>query len=102
MSNRFRNDTEAAAANRPGIRFPRYGGSPGAAPGTARTRPGGGASMPTGKRGSKADGRTTIRDIAAQAEVSVATVSRVLAGNYPVSADLRSRVMRVVHELDYV
>jgi LacI family transcriptional regulator len=34
--------------------------------------------------------------------VSVATVSRVLAGNYPVSAALRAKVMRVVHEVDYV
>jgi len=46
--------------------------------------------------------RSTIRDVAAQAGVSVATVSRVLAGNYPVSAELRSRVMRVVREVDYV
>jgi LacI family transcriptional regulator len=49
-----------------------------------------------------AGGRATIRDIARQADVSVATVSRVLAGNYPVSEGLRSRVMKVVRELDYV
>jgi len=52
---------------------------------------------PTGRRTT-----ITIRDIARRADVSVATVSRVLAGNYPVSGDLRARVMKVVHDLDYV
>jgi LacI family transcriptional regulator len=32
----------------------------------------------------------------------VATVSRVLAGNYPVSEELRAKVMRVVRDVDYV
>ncbi|MBD0735682.1 LacI family DNA-binding transcriptional regulator [Streptomyces sp. CBMA29] len=53
----------------------------------------------TRPRGSR---RNTIRDVAARAGVSVATVSRVLAGNYPVSADTRARVVRAVTELDYV
>jgi LacI family transcriptional regulator len=47
-------------------------------------------------------GRATIRDVAERAGVSVASVSRVLSGNYPVSDELRSRVMKVVQELDYV
>ncbi|MGW0733203.1 LacI family DNA-binding transcriptional regulator [Streptomyces sp. NPDC002851] len=44
----------------------------------------------------------TIRDVAARAGVSVATVSRVLAGNYPTSAASRAKVQRAVKELDYV
>jgi LacI family transcriptional regulator len=46
--------------------------------------------------------RSTIRDVAARAGVSVATVSRVLAGNYPVSEELRVKVMRVVQEVGYI
>jgi DNA-binding LacI/PurR family transcriptional regulator len=34
--------------------------------------------------------------------VSVASVSRVLSGNHPVSDELRRRVMKVVRDLDYV
>ena len=47
-------------------------------------------------------GRATIRDVAEQAGVSVASVSRVLSGNYPVSDELRRRVMKVVQDLDYI
>jgi len=47
-------------------------------------------------------GRATIRDVAERAGVSVASVSRVLSGNYPVSEELRRRVMKVVRDLDYV
>jgi LacI family transcriptional regulator len=46
--------------------------------------------------------RTTIRDVAARAGVSVATVSRVLAGNYPTAPTTRTKVMRAVKDLDYV
>lgn len=46
--------------------------------------------------------RSTIRDVAKQAGVSVATVSRVLAGSYPAAPTTRSRVLRAVRELDYV
>ncbi|GGO44955.1 MULTISPECIES: LacI family DNA-binding transcriptional regulator [Streptomyces] len=46
--------------------------------------------------------RITIRDVAARAGVSVATVSRVLAGNYPTSAASRAKVQRAVKDLDYV
>lgn len=59
-------------------------------------------------RRSKADsdsahGRAaTIRDVAARAGVSVATVSRVLTGNYPVAATTRTKVLRAVRDLDYV
>ncbi|MFI9566247.1 LacI family DNA-binding transcriptional regulator [Streptomyces rishiriensis] len=48
-------------------------------------------------------GRVTIRDVAERAGVSAASVSRVLSSsNYPVSDTVRSRVMQVVRELDYV
>jgi len=46
--------------------------------------------------------RSTIRDVALAAGVSVATVSRVLSGNDRVSAELRERVMQVANELDHV
>ncbi|MCE6994959.1 LacI family transcriptional regulator [Saccharothrix sp. S26] len=45
---------------------------------------------------------TTIRDVAAHAGVSVATVSRILSGNYPSAPATRTRVLRAVRELDYV
>ncbi|GIF97865.1 LacI family DNA-binding transcriptional regulator [Catellatospora citrea] len=46
--------------------------------------------------------RPTIRDVAAMAGVSVATVSRVLSGDYPVANATRTKVQRAVRELDYV
>ncbi|MEV6546350.1 LacI family DNA-binding transcriptional regulator, partial [Streptomyces sp. NPDC051665] len=45
---------------------------------------------------------STIRDVAAEAGVSSATVSRVLAGNYPVAAETKKRVMAAVESLNYV
>ena len=44
----------------------------------------------------------TITDVASRAAVSVATVSRVLNGNYPVAEPTRARVMRAVQDLGYV
>ena len=44
----------------------------------------------------------TLADVAARAGVSAATVSRVLNGNYPVSAATRDRVQRALEELSYV
>ncbi|MET9252349.1 LacI family DNA-binding transcriptional regulator [Streptomyces sp. NPDC048182] len=44
----------------------------------------------------------TLADVAARAQVSPATVSRVLNGNYPVAAATRERVLAAVDELDYV
>ncbi|MFG2647118.1 LacI family DNA-binding transcriptional regulator [Streptomyces sp. NPDC048436] len=44
----------------------------------------------------------TLADVAALAQVSPATVSRVLNGNYPVAAATRERVLRAVDDLDYV
>jgi LacI family transcriptional regulator len=46
--------------------------------------------------------RSTIREVAARAGVSVATVSRILTGSYPAAPATRARVMRAVKELDYV
>ena len=44
----------------------------------------------------------TLGDVATHAGVSPATVSRVLAGNYPVSRSARQRVLRSIRELNYV
>ena len=44
---------------------------------------------------------STIKDVAKLAGVSTATVSRVLNGNYPVSEDVRRRVVTVVEHLQY-
>jgi LacI family transcriptional regulator len=45
---------------------------------------------------------TTIRDVAARAGVSIATVSRVLnRSDHPVRADVRERVLRAAAELDF-
>lgn len=43
----------------------------------------------------------TIRDVASRAEVSIATVSRVVNGNRPVHPHIRERVLQAVQELDY-
>lgn len=43
----------------------------------------------------------TINDVAAAAGVSIATVSRVINGNYPVSAEVRKRVLKAMEELQY-
>lgn len=55
------------------------------------------------QRASDAEGRRpTIRDVAARAGVSVATVSRILSGTYPSAPATRGKVMRAVRDLDYV
>lgn len=46
--------------------------------------------------------RHTIRDVAAAAGVSTATVSRVLNQSAPVSPEVRQRVQRAVAELEFV
>jgi LacI family transcriptional regulator len=45
--------------------------------------------------------RPTIKDVAAHAGVSIATVSNVFSGNKPVNADLRERVARAARDLSY-
>jgi len=46
--------------------------------------------------------RATIHDVAQKAGVSVATVSRVVNGNYPVREDTRRRVNAAIKALQYV
>lgn len=51
--------------------------------------------------GSEQRGMATIREVAKEAGVSVATVSRVLDGKGDVNGDTESRVREVIRELDY-
>src|SRR5260221_11384093 len=44
---------------------------------------------------------TSSRDVGRKAEVSIATVSRVVNGNRPVLSDVRDRVLKAIRELDY-
>ena len=46
--------------------------------------------------------KITIQDVAKKAEVSVATVSRVLNGNYPVKAETKEKVQKVIKELNFI
>jgi LacI family transcriptional regulator len=46
--------------------------------------------------------RRTVKDVAALAGVSPATVSRVIGGTYPVSRATRAKVQRAMRDLDYV
>ncbi|OOM75181.1 catabolite control protein A [Clostridium puniceum] len=46
--------------------------------------------------------KLTIVDVAKKANVSVATVSRVMNGNYPVKAETKKRVLEVIEELNYI
>lgn len=48
-----------------------------------------------------ADDKITIEDIAARANVSISTVSRVLSGNVPVSQAKKAAVLSAVAELNY-
>ena len=45
--------------------------------------------------------RVTIKDVAARAGVSIATVSNVFSGSKPVNADLQARVKTAARELSY-
>ena len=46
--------------------------------------------------------KATIVDVAKEAGVSVATVSRVVNGNYPVKPETRERVQSAINALQYV
>jgi LacI family transcriptional regulator len=58
--------------------------------------------MPQASAPEPAARRVTIRDVAARAGVSIATVSRILGGTYPPAPATRNKVLRAVRELDYV
>lgn len=46
--------------------------------------------------------KITIQEVAEKANVSVATVSRVMNGNYPVKKETREAVLKAVDELNYI
>lgn len=46
--------------------------------------------------------KITIQDVAKSANVSVATVSRVINGNYPVKEETREKVQKVIRELNFI
>ncbi|MEG2799711.1 MAG: LacI family DNA-binding transcriptional regulator [Erysipelotrichaceae bacterium] len=46
--------------------------------------------------------KVTINDVAKKAEVSVATVSRVLNNNYPVNVVTRARVNKVIKDMQFI
>lgn len=46
--------------------------------------------------------KITIQEVAKKANVSVATVSRVMNKNYPVKTETREKVLRVIEELHYI
>lgn len=46
--------------------------------------------------------KITIVDVAKKAEVSVATVSRVINDNYPVNSKTKARVQKVIKELNFI
>lgn len=45
---------------------------------------------------------TTISEVAKKANTSVATVSRVMNGNYPVKEETKQRVLKAIEELNYI
>ena len=45
--------------------------------------------------------KITIVDVAKKANVSVATVSRVINGNYPVKEETKEKVLKIIEELEY-
>ena len=44
---------------------------------------------------------TTIIDVAKKAQVSVATVSRVVNGNYPVKEATKKKVLEAIKDLEF-
>lgn len=46
--------------------------------------------------------KVTIQEVAKKANVSVATVSRVMNGNYPVKTETRNAVLKAIDELNYI
>ena len=50
----------------------------------------------------KDNSRVTIRDVAARANVSISTVSRVIHGNYYVNPEICEQVKQAIEDLDYV
>src|SRR5438067_13530445 len=82
-------------------RVSRDGASPGPTTGLGRTT---GLGQTTGlsrTAGNRAAGRTTLAVIAAEAGVSLPTVSKVVNGRPDVAADTRARVERLLDEYQY-
>ena len=46
--------------------------------------------------------KVTIQEVAKKANVSVATVSRVMNGNYPVKEETKEAVLKAIEELNYI
>jgi LacI family transcriptional regulator len=57
--------------------------------------------MENSRKTNPSTGNVTIRDVARYAKVSVATVSRVINGNYPVSRESAARVNAAIRTLDF-
>src|ERR1700759_857379 len=70
-------------------------------PSSSERAPDRAATVPTVPRVNRAAGRTTLAVIAAEAGVSLPTVSKVVNGRPDVAADTRARVERLLDEFDY-
>lgn len=46
--------------------------------------------------------KVTIKDVARKANCSVATISRVMNGNYPVKEETRQKVLKAIEALNYI
>src|ERR1700759_2848400 len=79
----------------------REGPEIGGVPSSSERAPDRAASVPTVPRVNRAAGRTTLAGIAAEADVSLPPVSKVVNGRPDVAADTRARVERLLDEYQY-
>src|ERR1700759_5863451 len=70
-------------------------------PSSSERAPARAATVPTVPRGNRPAARTTLAVIAAEAGVSLPTVSKVVNGRPDVAADTRARVERLLEEHQY-